>query len=238
MVKKTKTVAKVDMPEMKVAVSEGERRLPVYLILDTSGSMIGAPIEAVRHGVEQLEEEIKEDTFAAETVYIGVITFGGEAEFITRGLIPFIDFEPPVLSAGGETPLGRALWLLIESLDNDVKSGVKGGEKGDWKPLVFILTDGEPTDEWREPREEILKREVKKVINIVTVGCGPHINQQNLKEIAIGPTLNMSNDERSFKAFFKWVTQSVIAASRAVSQPGVGDQSASLPPPDDIQFIA
>ncbi len=228
--------------EMNVAVGEGMRRLPVYLLLDTSGSMAGAPIQALRLGVEQFKKEVDNDPFAKESVYMGVITFGGEAQFVTKGLISFEDFlgefHPDSLSADGQTPLGQALWLLVESLDKDVKSSVKGGEKGDWKPLVFILTDGEPTDEWRDPRKVILERQTKKVINVITVGCGPRINQQNLKEIAIGPTFNMSNDDASFKRFFQWVSQSVRAASKAVSQPGGGDKPTTLPPPPDgIQYI-
>lgn len=231
-----------EIPDMKVAVGEGMRRLPIYLLLDTSGSMAGAPIEAVRRGVELFKQEGGQDTFVKETVYVGIITFGGEAEFVTKGLIPFDsfveDFQPVTLSAGGETPLGQALWLLIESLDQDVKGAVKGGEKGDWKPLVFTLTDGQPTDDWQKPRDEILSREKKKVINVITVGCGPSLNQQTLKDIAIGPTFNMGSDDASFKKFFQWVTQTVKAVSKSVSQPGGGEKPTTIsPPPEGIQYI-
>jgi len=227
-----------EIPEMKVAVGEGMQRLPVYLLLDTSGSMAGAPIEAVRRGVEQFKSEVQRDSFDKETVHIGVITFGGEAEFITQGLIPFDDFEPPALSANGQTPLGQAFWLLIESLDKDVKVPVKGKEKGDWKPLVFVLTDGQPTDDWQEPREEILKREKKKVINTITVGCGPYINQENLKDKAIGPTFNMGSDDASFTAFFKWVTQTTMTVTKSVTQLGGGEKPTTIPPPPEgIQYI-
>jgi len=229
--------------EMKVAAGEGIRRLPVYLLLDTSGSMTGAPIEAVRQGVEQFKREVQEDIFSKESVYVGVITFGGEAEFVTKGLVSVDDFSQEFrtesLVANGQTPLGQALWLLSESLDKDVKSAVKGGEKGDWKPLIFILTDGEPTDEWREAREAILNRQKKRVINVVTVGCGPRINQQNLRDIAIGPfTFNMHNDEASFKKFFKWVTQTVTTTIKSVSQPGGGNKPITMPqPPEGMQYI-
>ena len=228
--------------EMKVAVGEGERRLPVYLLLDTSGSMAGASIQALRLGVEQFKNEVESDPFAKESVYMGIITFGGEAEFVTKGLVPFEEFHGEFrtdsLAADGQTPLGQALWLLIESLDKDVRSSVKGGEKGDWKPLIFILTDGEPTDEWQEPRQVILSRASKKVINMITVGCGPRINEQNLKDISIGPTFKMDNDDASFKRFFQWVSQSVRVATKAVTQSGGGDKPVDLPPPPDgIQYI-
>lgn len=228
--------------EMNVAVGEGTRRLPIYFLLDTSGSMAGTPIQGVRLGVEQFKKEGKDDPFVRQSVYVGVITFGKEAQFITKGLIPFDDFENEFhtdsLSADGQTPLGQALWLLAESLDKDIKSSVKGGEKGDWKPLVFILTDGEPTDEWREPRQKIIDRQTKKVLNVITVGCGPRINQQNLKDIAIGATFNMGNDAISYKKFFQWVTQTTKSATKAVTQSGGSDKPVTLPPPPDgIQYI-
>ena len=218
---------------MQISVGEGERRLPVYLLLDTSGSMTGAPIEAVRRGVEQFQLEVQGDTFALETVWVGIIVFGGRAEFITRGLVSFAQFSLPPISAEGQTPLGQALWLLIESLDKDLRRPVKGGPKGDWRPLVFILTDGEPTDDWREPREKILQREQARTCKVVTVGCGPYINQANLRAIAIGETFNMDNDDASFKALFEWISTLVGQESKSCSQTG-GTMDETIPPPSDI----
>ena len=195
---------------LKISVGEGERRLPVYFLLDTSGAMWSAPIEAMSRGLEQFKLELQGDTFALETVWVGVITFGGRAEFVTKGLVPFSQFVPPSLTAGGQTPLGQALWLLIESLDNDLRRPVKGGPKADWRPLVFILTDGEPTDDWQEPRENILQRDRSKVCKVITVGCGPHINPQKLREIAIGETFNMDDDTASIRKLFEWISISVV----------------------------
>lgn len=224
----------------QITTSEGVRRLPIYLLLDTSGSMAGEPIQDVRLGVETFQREVGNDPFAEETVYVGVITFGGEAEFVTKGLIPigkFSDeFNTESISANGQTPLGQALWLLEESLDKDIKSPIKGGEKGDWKPLIFILTDGEPTDEWQKPREVILNRQHKKVINIVTVGCGDRINQQNLKEISLGSAFIMGKDPESFKQFFDWVSQTTSRIAKSVSKPDGGDNPTDIDQPP-FQYI-
>jgi len=229
------------MSEMKmdVTVSEGGRRLPVYLLLDNSGSMGGAPIEAVRRGVELFTHETLADVFARQTVYVGVITFDSDARMVTNGLVHIEQFQPPQLSASGETALGKALQLLQESLDRDVKPTVKGGEKGDWKPLVFILTDGEPTDNWQGPRQEILERQQRKVLNVITVGCGPTLNEQNLNAIAIGPTFRMDATDASFRDFFQWVSQSVKAMSQACSREGAEEQLVNIPPPNPqvIQFV-
>ena len=221
--------------DMKISVGEGERRLPVYLLIDVSGSMQGAPIEAVRRGLEQFKLDVQSDTFAMETVSLGIITFGGRAEFITKGLIPFDQFVPPQIGASGQTPLGQALWLLIESLDKDLRRPVRGGAKGDWRPLVFILTDGEPTDEWKEAKTKIQQRENAKICKVITIGCGPYINQQNLREIAIGDTFNMDNDDASFRKFFEWVSSVVKSDVKSCSQTGRAVEQHIPPPADFIQ---
>ncbi len=229
-----------ETPKWKVTQSEGTHRLPVYLLLDTSGSMAGDPIRDVRLGVETFKEQVANDPFAEETVHVGVITFGEEAEFVTKGLIPIgkfrDEFNTESLSANGQTPLGQALWLLEESLDKDIKAPVKGGDKGDWKPLIFILTDGEPTDEWRKPREAILNRQQKKVINIITVGCGDRINQQNLKEISMGSAFIMGKDPEAFRKFFDWVSQTTSKIAKSVSQPDGGDKPTDIDPPP-FQYV-
>jgi uncharacterized protein YegL len=228
----------------QITQSEGTRRLPVYMLLDTSGSMAGAPIRDVRLGVEAFKEQVVNDPFAEETVHVGVITFGGEATFVTKGLIPIgkfrDEFNTESLAADGQTPLGQALWLLEESLDKDIKAPIKGGEKGDYKPLIFILTDGEPTDEWRKPREAILNRQKKKVINLITVGCGPRINEQTLKDISMGSpkgsTFIMSNDSEAFKKFFEWMSQTTSKIAKSVSQPDGGDKPTDIDQPP-FQYI-
>jgi uncharacterized protein YegL len=239
-----KTPTQPEISQWKVTQSEGTRRLPVYLLLDTSGSMAGDPIRDVRLGVDAFKEQVANDPFAEETVHVGVITFGEEAEFVTKGLIPIgkfrDEFNTESLSANGGTPLGQALWLLAESLDKDVKASVKGGDKGDWKPLIFILTDGEPTDEWRKPREAILSRQKKKVINLITVGCGPRINQQQLKDISMGSpkgsTFIMGNDSDAFKKFFDWVSQTTSKIAKSISEPDGGEKPTDIDQPP-FQYI-
>lgn len=190
---------------MKIPIGEGERRQPVYLLLDTSQD--GAPIEAVRRRVEQFRLELQGDTFLLETVWVGIITFGGRAEFVTKGLVPIQQLVLPPLTAGGQNVLGEALKLLDQSLEQDIRLPTEGGPRGDWRPLVFTLLTSEPTDDWRGPREKILQRDKTKVSKVITVGCGPYIDVQLLRDIAIGETFNMNNDDMSFKALFEWTTQ-------------------------------
>src|SRR5207245_9375146 len=87
------------------------RRLPVYFLLDCSGSMSGDPITAVNEGVTMIHRELVNDPQALETVYISIITFSSRAD--QYQLTPIDQFRPPILSAGGSTALCDAFRILV-----------------------------------------------------------------------------------------------------------------------------
>ena len=132
------------------------RRLPVYLLLDTSGSMYGEPIEAVKNGVQTLISTLRSDPYALETAYISIITFNTTAQQVSP-LTELAAFQQPGIDAGGCTALGGALELLSQKIDSEVTK-TTAEVKGDWRPLVFIMTDGEPTDSIIKGLEEFKKR--------------------------------------------------------------------------------
>lgn len=198
----------------------GERHLPVYLLLDTSSSMEGAPIESVRQGVEQFQSEVSNDQFARDVVKVGVIAFASDAQLVTEGLTPIADFQPPMLTTSGVTRLDLAFEVLLESMDRDVVKPVKGGQKGDWKPAIFVLTDGRPTNEygnstdslWRPIRDAVVNRPKGRIKPgaIVAVGCGPNVDDAVLKAISTGTAFRMGTSEAAFSALFQYLTQSII----------------------------
>ena len=128
------------------------RRLPVYLLLDTSGSMYGEPIEAVKNGVEMLLSTLRQDPYALETAYISIITFNSTAQQIVP-LTDLINFSVPDFVASGTTALGEALTLVSDRIENEVRK-TTAETKGDWRPLVFVMTDGTPTDDWKKGVEK------------------------------------------------------------------------------------
>lgn len=235
-----------NVPEWaSVQPAGGERHLPVYLLLDTSGSMEGAPIESVRQGLEQFQREVSSDQFARDVVKVGVITFASDAQLVTGGLVPISAFQPPALVASGVTRLDLAFKVLLESMERDVVKAVKGGQKGDWKPAVFVLTDGRPTDEngnvtdrlWQPARDAVVNRprgQIKPSV-IVAVGCGPDVEDSTLKAISTGTAFKMGTSEAAFVALFQYLSQSLTSSV----QPGgnVDDPFANAQPSSDLVRI-
>lgn len=232
-------------PWAQVEPVGGERMLPVYLLLDVSGSMQGAPIESLRQAVEQFQREVTDDVSVKDQIKVGVITFSNDALLITGGLIPIGTFQPPYLHADGVTRLDRAFEVLLESMERDIVRAEKGKQKGDWKPAVFVLTDGRPTDSagretdslWRPAREAVIKRPKGKIkpSDIVTVGCGTNVDDNTLKGISMGNAFRMGTDFQSFANLFQKLSQSITDSL----QPGgdIDDPFAGLDDMDDSGLI-
>ncbi|MDR0943460.1 MAG: VWA domain-containing protein [Ruminococcus sp.] len=204
-------------------MSEFSRRLPVYLLLDISGSMQGEPIEALKTGISALLTELKSDPQALETAFLSVITFNSAARQITP-LTELMLFSEPEIKAGGATALGAALTLLAECIDSEVKKS-SPTQKGDWKPLVFILTDGAPTDDW-ESGVKALRR--AGASNIIACAAGAVADTKILKEITPNVVMMNSCGAGDLSRFFTWVSASVKVTSKAFdATPG----GLELPPP-------
>ena len=207
-------------------MSDFVRRLPVYLLLDCSGSMSGEPIEAVRQGVKMLLSELKGDPQALETAYLSVITFDSKARQVVP-LTELIQFQEPQLNAGGATALGGALKLLMECIKTEVRKSTET-QKGDWRPLVFIMTDGQPTDisEFNKAANEIKS---VKTANIIACAAGADADTSCLKQITECVLMMNTVTPGDMAKFFAWVSSSIKMSSKSLdSKPGANIQ---LPPP-------
>jgi uncharacterized protein YegL len=210
------------------------RRLPVYLLLDTSGSMYGEPIEAVKNGVQVLISTLRQDPYALETAFLSIITFNSSAQQIIP-LTELSTFQQPNIDANGCTALGEALALLATKVDSEVTKTTPE-VKGDWKPLVFIMTDGEPTDDLNKGLAEFKKR---KFGMVVACAAGQGANTDTLKKITECVVQLDTADSATIKSFFKWVSASVSAGSMKVEDTGkeVSGMSELPPPPPEVNIV-
>ncbi|MEX2215218.1 MAG: VWA domain-containing protein [Phycisphaeraceae bacterium] len=208
------------------------RRLPVYLVLDTSGSMSGEPIEAVRQGVKALLADLRGDPQALETAFLSVITFSSSALQVCP-LTELMQFQEPNLDAGGATSFGEALQMLTECIDREVQKG-SAQQKGDWKPLIFIMTDGQPTDNWEQRADQIKSR---KIGNIIACAAGPGADENMLKRVTeMVVKLNTLQPE-ALRQFFKWVSSSIKTTSQKIAPSNDGAPLDLPPPPPQIVVV-
>ena len=210
------------------------RRLPVYLLLDTSGSMYGEPIEAVKNGVQVLLSTLRQDPYALETACLSIITFNSNARQDTP-LTELASFQQPELTAGGGTALGGALSLVARKADQEVTKTTME-KKGDWKPLVFIMTDGEPTDDLSRGIADFKKQ---KWGMVVACAAGEGANAANLRQITENVVQLDTATSDTIKAFFKWVSASVSAGSQKVEEGGgeLGSIGELPPPPPEVNIV-
>lgn len=211
------------------------RRLPVYLLLDTSGSMYGEPIEAVKNGVQVLVSSLRSDPYALETAYLSIITFNTSAQQLTP-LTELANFQQPHIEASGCTALGDALLLLSQKIDQEVTKTTTE-VKGDWKPLVFIMTDGVPTD---DITNGLAAFKNTKTAMVVACAAGKSADQNVLKRITELVVALDTADSTTIKAFFKWVSSSISTSSMKVEESG-REMSGTLnelpPPPPEVNIV-
>ncbi len=210
------------------------RRLPVYFLLDTSGSMFGEPIEALNNALSGMITTLRSDAQASETLWISIITFDKEV----KEIMPLTDlpsFQLPEITCpqSGPTFTGKALDFLYDKLQTDIRKSTSE-QKGDWKPLLFLFTDGKPSD-IQQYKEAIPK--IKSINFGTIVGCaaGHKADDEKLKELTDTVVHLQTADSNTLKQFFMWVSDTIEQGNKSM---GVSETIALPPPPsEDIIVI-
>ena len=202
-----------------------EPRCPCVLLLDTSGSMNGAPINALSEGGRSFKDELAKDTLASKRVEVAVVTFDSDVR-VVQDFVTADRFDPPVLTAQGYTHMGAAIHQALDMIQARKEQYRTNGIVY-YRPWVFMITDGEPQGEPDDvvdlAAQRIKDDEASKHVAFFAVGVPPKANMTRLGEIVVRTPVSLKG--LNFVDMFVWLSRSM----QAVSHSKVDDQVA-LPP--------
>jgi uncharacterized protein YegL len=187
-----------------------EPRVPCVLIVDTSTSMKGPRIDALNHGLQLYRKELLVDPLASKRVEVAVVTFGGRVsrliEFVTAS-----NFVPPTLKPTGGTPMGEAINMALDMIEQR-KASYREHGIAYYRPWAFLITDGEPNDQWKPVVARVKQGEAQKAFAFFAVGV-EGANMKVLKEISVRDPLWLQGTK--FREMFSWLSNSQQAVSRS-----------------------
>lgn len=189
-----------------------EPRCPCLLLLDTSASMQGSPISQLNAGLHAFKDELMADPMAVKRVEVAVVSFGPVdvvADFQTADV-----FTPPTLRATGNTPMGAAIEKGIE-LINARKVTYKYNGISYYRPWIFLITDGAPTDSWTDAAQQVRAGEASKAFTFFAVGV-EGANMDILGQISPPTRKPLHLRELRFRDLFVWLSSSLGRVSASV----------------------
>ncbi len=189
-----------------------ERRCPVILLQDTSSSMRGC-INQVNAGLQDLKADLSSDYLASQRVEVAVVTFGPVQ--LVQDFVTVDQWMPPHLSASGSTPMGEALLFAIEQI-RIRKSAYREAGIPYYRPWIWLVTDGAPTDDWRRALEAVQAEVQRGGIEMFTVGTD-QADFSVLAQISY-PRKPVKLRETKYREMFVWLSQSLKPVSKA--EPG------------------
>ncbi|WP_448573102.1 vWA domain-containing protein [Trichothermofontia sp.] len=208
----------VGLPEF---VDNPENRCPVILLLDTSSSMSGEPIQALTQGLQVFREEVQQDTKAALSVEVAIVSFGPVQ--LLQDFVTIEQFNPPPLVAEGYTPMGEAINFALDLLEGR-KEVYKANGIQYYRPWLFLITDGAPTDSWQAAAARIREGEANRKFCFFAVAVAG-ADMDTLRQIAPPERPPIQLTGLQFQPLFVWLSTSM----KRVSSAKVGE-AVALPP--------
>lgn len=194
-----------------------EPRLPCVLLLDVSGSMAGKPLAELNRGLVEYRNELQADPLASRRVEVAIVTFGGAVR-TACGFTTADAFQPPVLSESGDTPMGAAIEQALAMVQQR-KQAYRDNGIAYFRPWVFLITDGVPTDHWQGAAEKVKEQEEMRGVCFFAVGV-EGADMEVLAKISVRQPLKLQG--LRFRDLFQWLSSSQRSVSQ--SQPGLEDK--------------
>ena len=190
------------------------RRLPIYFVLDVSESMVGEPLSQMESVVDHVLTDLRRDPHALESVWFSEIVFAARPKTLTP-LQEITSFNRTPLPIGGGTGIGAMLQHLMRTLDNDRRLEGSTG-KSDWKPIVYLMTDGRSTDSTdNEVARWVAKYKEKCLLIAISIGTKSDFNL--LRKLSDNVVVFMDSKPDSYSRFAKWISRSVGESIRVAS---------------------
>jgi uncharacterized protein YegL len=198
-------------------INNPEPRCPCILLLDTSGSMSeGNRIGSLNTGLKSFRDSLMADNLASLRVEVAIITFGSEVKSV-QDFTTVNHFNPPNLVASGSTPMGAAINLALDKLQGRKKEYKKNGVAY-YRPWIFLITDGEPTDDCQAAAKRMQEASDRKSVTFFAVGV-EDANMQMLKQISPKQRAPLKLKGLKFGDMFEWLSTSLTSTSHS----SVGD---------------
>jgi uncharacterized protein YegL len=209
------------LEQVEFDTSNPEPRCACVLLVDVSGSMGGEPIQQLNEGLVAFQQALNADSLASLRVELAVVSFGCNVT-VARDFVTANQFQPPKLSASGSTPMGQAINLGLDMVTQRKSTYQQNGVPY-YRPWIFLITDGAPTDEWQSAAQRVKQLEASKGVAFFAVGV-QGANMNTLGQIATRTPLQLKG--LNFRSMFVWLSQSLTS----VSHSQVGQQT-PLPAP-------
>ena len=201
-----------------------EPRCPCVLLLDTSGSMQGAPIEALNQGLLSFKDELTKNPLASRRVEVSIVTFDSNIN-VVQDFVTADQFTPPILTAQGLTTMGAGIHKSLD-LIQERKAQYRTNGVAYYRPWIFMITDGEPQGEPDEAVAQASQRlqgdETSKRVAFFSVGV-ENANMTRLSQLAVRTPLKLNG--LNFVEMFVWLSASMSAVSHSKV-----DEQVALPP--------
>ena len=189
-----------------------EQRCPCILLLDVSGSMCGAPINALNEGLHIFRDALNKDDLTKKRVEVAIVTFESTVK-VVQDFVTADRFEPPTLEVGGATYMGAGIDKALDILQAR-KASYKANAISYYRPWIFMITDGEPSDKDVVDRaaQRIRDEEAEKRVAFFGVGV-EGVNMTRLSQIVKRDPVKLKG--LNFREMFLWLSASMDQVSHS-----------------------